>query len=676
VGKLVDREAKTPTDVKIGLDQIQRHCFVTGVTGSGKSNTMRHLVKELWQEKRIPFLVIEPVKSEYRMLKDTLGEDLRILQLGSPSEEFSLNPFDFERNLEGGLVMHIDNLKACFNATMGTYSSMPFILEDIIYKVYAQNGWDFSNNTNSIEATIRQVHKDIHPDTCIPRMSDMLPLVEESIQSFFPQQTDYGGSLLGAMRARISSMTRGAKGHLLDRPVTTLSTRDLLSKPCVVELGSFADNDEKAFVMALILIKIYEYRHSQDVLNRGKAPSGLEHVLIIEEAHRLLSKPAPAGEHSSSGRQKGVEVFSDMLAEIRSYGQGIVIVDQIPSKLTPDVLKNTDVKIAHRVVDKEDREVIGGTMNLDEEQIKDLARSGPGRATVYFSGLRQALRVQVPNTPLVKLDNDEAQDDLETEEGVRANHKPVVDEGKLLVEKRDRILLQQPRIALDSDERERAAIHAMRIIVVAMVAGTRVLGDLRPGLVQQLSEWFNVDSADACGLVLQEGVLRVADILKEMGCETAVSQNFAMLGMKLIREWVDGVEAVDAVAALKTQNYFMNLDPAGQEPGSASSLLDHLVRLLMVPLFGEEFNSTMERAILEFFEETQTSESMDELLTGYASRLAFGYGSAIPDSSLSNLKLCIFTKFSSDNERILTAAGFMMSFLRDRWRNFSEGDAK
>ena len=193
-------------------------------------------------------------------------------------------------------------------------------------------------------------------------------------------------------------MTRGAKGNVLDSTDNPISMSDLLKKPCVIELWPFTDNEEKAFIMALLMIKLYEYRQSLDLreYSDGQKDRPLEHVLVIEEAHRLLSKPQGGNEHTSNGKQKAVEFFADILAEIRSYGQGIVVVDQIPSKLIPDVLKNTDVKIAHRLADKEDREVLGGTMNLSSEQMKDVARLRPGEAVVYYGELRQAIKIKVP----------------------------------------------------------------------------------------------------------------------------------------------------------------------------------------------------------------------------------------------------------------------------------------
>ena len=394
IGDVIDHECETRQEVRIGYEQLKRHMFVTGATGAGKSTTMRQLLLNLYRpgaNEHIPFLVIEPVKREYRELKKWIPE-LQVITLGSEDCDVALSPFSVEQEL--GLIPHIDNLKAAFNASMGNYSSMPFILEDIIYKAYEECGWDLISGKSPFIDKFKEAGKNAH---VVPTMADLLPFVETSIHDFFgDKQSDYGNSLFGALRARISSMTRGAKGNVLNKVNNAVDMAVLLKKPCVIELWPFTDNEEKAFIMAIIMIKLYEYRQKVDILNKGNIDRPLEHVLVIEEAHRLLAKQQSAGEHSSSGRQKAVEFFADILAEIRSYGQGIVIVDQIPSKLIPDVLKNTDVKIAHRLADKEDREVIGGTMNLTKEQIGEVSRLKPGVGVVYYSGLRQAVKIKVP----------------------------------------------------------------------------------------------------------------------------------------------------------------------------------------------------------------------------------------------------------------------------------------
>lgn len=412
LGTLVDRNIQTDTSVWMDTSRLNRHLFVTGITGAGKSNTIRSLLLEL-ARLGIPFLVIEPVKSEYRHLNAELAQrykegtskfeciDVFSLSSSSETEKLVLNPFAFEvhpgEDMASALISHIDRLKAVFNASLGMYSSMPYILEEMIYKAYVNAGWNIETGENKYFEMARHalnLDKDSElRNLFLPRLSDLLSLVDEAIKGFFPKESDYGISLVGALKSRLNSLTRGAKGALLNQRLS-IPMQSLLERPCVIELEDFADNDEKAFVMALLLSRIYEFRS-------GHLANELKHVLIIEEAHRLLSKPPQSGEFSANSRGKSVEVFSDMLAEIRAYGQGIVIADQIPAKLVPDVIKNTDIKIVHRLMAKEDREAVGTAMNLNEKQIADLTRATPGMATVSFDGLYSAIRVKIRNVPLI-----------------------------------------------------------------------------------------------------------------------------------------------------------------------------------------------------------------------------------------------------------------------------------
>ena len=410
LGDLVDRNIKTTSPVWMDTFRLNRHLFVTGLTGAGKSNTVRSILLEL-ARLGIPFMVIEPVKSEYRLLNVELKErfkngeskfdGLDVFSLsGNGSEKLVLNPFAFEikpgEDMATALITHIDRLKAVFNSSLGMYSSMPYVLEEMIYKAYRNAGWDIETGKNKYFEIARQylgLKEDAElRNLFLPTLSELAGLVDEAIKEFFPDKSDYGISLVGALKSRLNSLSRGAKGLLLNQKLS-LPIQTLLKKPCVIELESFADNDEKAFIMALLLSRIYEFRS-------GKLANGLQHVLVIEEAHRLLAKPPQSGEHSANSRGKSVEVFSDMLAEIRAYGQGIVIADQIPAKLIPDVIKNTDIKIVHRLMAKEDRESVGTAMNLSEQQINDLNRATPGLATVSFDGLNNAIRVQIRNVPL------------------------------------------------------------------------------------------------------------------------------------------------------------------------------------------------------------------------------------------------------------------------------------
>ena len=410
LGNLVDRNIKTDTPVWMDTFRLNRHLFITGLTGAGKSNTVRSILLEL-ARLGIPFLVIETVKSEYRLLRKELERrykegtskfsHLDIFSLsGYGAEKLVLNPFAFEiragEEPATALISHIDRLKAVFNSSLGMYSSMPYILEEMIYKAYKNAGWNLETGKNVyFEKARKYLGLDENAEMrnyFLPTLSDLAGLVDEAIKSFFPDKSDYGISLVGALKSRLNSLSRGAKGLLLNQRLS-LPMQALLERPCVIELEAFADNDEKAFIMALLLSRIYEFRS-------GKLAKELKHVLVIEEAHRLLANPPQTGEYSANSRGKSVEVFSDMLAEIRAYGQGIVIADQIPGKLIPDVIKNTDIKIVHRLMAKEDREAVGTAMNLADSQINDLNRATPGLATVSFDGLNSAIRVQIRNVPL------------------------------------------------------------------------------------------------------------------------------------------------------------------------------------------------------------------------------------------------------------------------------------
>ena len=406
LGGLIDRTVnrKDSVDkmaaVRLGYDQLNKHCFVCGVTGSGKSTTMRTLLTELATHPQAPvnFMVIEPVKTEYRALANKKKLELIRFSPGRKGgEEFTLNPFSFPEGVS--LFSHLDFLKTAFNALLGSYSSMPFILEAVLCQAYKNKGWDLHTSENShMQSKLAVCHRkecrrQIR-ESFMPCISDMVDLVDGILDQFFGEErSDYRISLKGALKARLNSLTASHKGALLNHP-DSRSFSELLNKNVLIELEAFADNEEKSFIMALLLGRIYEHRQ-MEYQNGLLESNKLRHVVVLEEAHRLLTKTEGKGELQASPRSKAVEIFSDMLAEVRAYGQGMIIVDQIPSKLTPEVMKNTEVKIAHRLLSKDDREAVGATMNLSKEQIEDLARHDAGEATMYFGNLINAMHVKI-----------------------------------------------------------------------------------------------------------------------------------------------------------------------------------------------------------------------------------------------------------------------------------------
>lgn len=371
-------------------DLLQKHLFTCGVTGSGKTTTCMGLLRALG----LPFMVIEPAKTEYRQMLEILPR-LKIFTLGSEMiSPFRINPFEF--NPGSNLLTHIDNLKSVFSAAFPMYAAMPFILEEAIIEVYQEKGWELSTSTNiylhghsTIETNSESPENNERFFDFLPTLQDLYEKIDDVVtRKQYAQELTMNYS--AALKARISSLLAGSKGLMLNtRRSTPMAT--LLTQPVVLELKYIGDDEEKCFLMGLLLSAIYEYRESY-----SRPGSPLEHVLLIEEAHRLLRRvPDFVSPEVGNTRGKAVETFSNVISEIRTLGQGMIVVDQIPSKLAQDVIKNTNMKIVHRTLAKDDRDYVGSTMNLTDEQSRELSLLGVGQAVLHREGMDKAFLVQI-----------------------------------------------------------------------------------------------------------------------------------------------------------------------------------------------------------------------------------------------------------------------------------------
>jgi DNA helicase HerA-like ATPase len=365
-------------------DLLQKHLFVCGVTGSGKTNTCMGLLRNL----DLPFMVIEPAKTEYRqMLADM--PNLKVFTLGGETvSPFRINPFEFSPGCN--LLTHVDNLKSVFSAAFPMYAAMPYILEEAIIGVYQDKGWELATSTNVyLHGAATQSDVDLRFYDFLPTMQDLFEKIDDVVsgKEYALEQTmNYSA----ALKARISSLLTGSKGLMLNtRRSTPMET--LLGEHVVLELKHIGDDEEKCFLMGLILSAIYEYREEH-----ARPGEVLNHVLLIEEAHRLLRRvPDYVSPEVGNTRGKAVETFSNVISEIRTLGQGVVVVDQIPSKLTQDVIKNTNMKIVHRTLAKDDRDYVGSAMNLTDAQSRELSLLEVGRAVIHREGMDKAFLVQI-----------------------------------------------------------------------------------------------------------------------------------------------------------------------------------------------------------------------------------------------------------------------------------------
>jgi hypothetical protein len=368
----------------IEKDDLTRHALIVGVTGGGKTNTLKSMLSSLWCTEttlnRTPFLVIESAKREYWELRNLKGfEDLTVFTLGAESADgsvrYRLNPFEVQIGVS--LQTHIDYLLSTFNAAFEMYPPMPFVLETAVYAIYSDRGWNIFDNKND------------YGFTEYPTLSDLYNKIDVVVDSL-GYYKELQSNLKASLHARIHSLMIGGKGAMLDTR-RSIPIGSLLSKPVIMELEDIGDDNTKSFVIGMLLVQLYEYRKSIQEGTKTK----LSHVLVVEEAHRLLRKVTETGDGANT-RIKSVEFFCNMLAEIRTYGQGIIVSDQIPTKLAPDLLKNTNLKIVHRTVAFEDRDAIGKTMNMDEQQIDSLSCLERGYAAIYSEGDNRSKYVKVP----------------------------------------------------------------------------------------------------------------------------------------------------------------------------------------------------------------------------------------------------------------------------------------
>jgi DNA helicase HerA-like ATPase len=376
LGTVLDRSRFEAGPFTVSHSTLNRHTFVCGATGSGKSQTTRTLLEKLAIE-GIPWLVIEPAKSEYSRMHGRLEgiAPVTVIRPGAPNDVAAcLNPLQPEEGFP--IQAHIDMVRALFATAFEAQEPFPQILAKALQRVYEDCGWDLVLSASAIPGRTPSI-------PTLGMLQDAARTVVETI--------GYGEQVMrdvrGFIDVRVGSLRLGATGKFFEggHPI---DMGDLLSKHVVLAIEDVANNDDKAFLIGAVVIRLVEHLRLRAAKERI---DGLRHVTVIEEAHRLL-RNVP----NDSPAAKNVEIFAEMLAEIRAYGEGIVIAEQIPSKVIPDVIKNTALKIVHRLPAQDDREQVGATMNLTDKQSRYIVTLEPGTAAAFADGMDAPILMRVP----------------------------------------------------------------------------------------------------------------------------------------------------------------------------------------------------------------------------------------------------------------------------------------
>jgi len=378
LGKIYHMGKEEAAGLILNRQAMASHTFITGSTGTGKSNAVYHLLDEIIKNGQTTFLVVEPAKGEY---KNVFGNCTDVQVFGTNPRETPLlrmNPFAFPENIH--ILEHIDRLVEIFNACWPMYAAMPAVLKDAIERSYQKVGWDLRNSESE---------KGVFPTFF--DLLDILPGVIEESHYSKDTQSDY----VGALCTRVKSLTNGIYGSVLCAE-DALSDAEMFDQNVIVDLSRVGSMETKSLLMGILVMKLQEYRMCSSGMN-----SRLRHVTVLEEAHNLLRKTS--AEQSQEGANlhgKSVEMLANAIAEMRTYGEGFIIADQAPGLLDMSVIRNTNTKIILRLPDEEDRKLVGKSAALKEAQIDELSKLPLGVAAVYQNEWPEAVLCKIEAYPM------------------------------------------------------------------------------------------------------------------------------------------------------------------------------------------------------------------------------------------------------------------------------------
>lgn len=378
LGKIYHMGKEEAAGLILNRQAMASHTFITGSTGTGKSNAVYHLLDEITKNGQTTFLVVEPAKGEY---KNVFGNCTDVQVFGTNPRETPLlrmNPFAFPENIH--ILEHIDRLVEIFNACWPMYAAMPAVLKDAIERSYQKVGWDLRNSES--ETGVFPTFFDL---------LDILPGVIEESHYSKDTQSDY----VGALCTRVKSLTNGIYGSVLCAE-DALTDEALFDRNVIVDLSRVGSMETKSLLMGILVMKLQEYRMCSSGMN-----SRLRHVTVLEEAHNLLRKTSAEQSQEGANLQgKSVEMLANAIAEMRTYGEGFIIADQAPGLLDMSVIRNTNTKIILRLPDEEDRKLVGKSAALKEAQIDELSKLPLGVAAVYQNEWPEAVLCKIEAYPM------------------------------------------------------------------------------------------------------------------------------------------------------------------------------------------------------------------------------------------------------------------------------------
>lgn len=362
IGKIFNMGKITEKVMQLSKKSMAMHTFITGSTGSGKSNTIYEMLDQL-DIVGVKFMIIEPAKGEY---KNVFGNRNNVTVLGTNpnySELLRINPFKFPKSIH--VLEHVDRLIEIFNVCWPMYAAMPAVLKDAVLSAYEDCGWDLVESVNRISDELFPTFADLE--------RELWTVIENSAYS-----DELKGNYIGSLVTRIKSLTNGLNGQIFVSD--EIDNKLLFDENVIIDLSRIGSLETKSLIMGILVMRLNEYRMSEATEMNSK----LKHVTVLEEAHNILKRVSTEqNSESSNVSGKSVEMLSNAIAEMRTYGEGFIIADQSPNAVDVSAIRNTNTKIIMRLPDEVDRRLAGKAAALKDEQLDEIAKLPKGVAVVY-----------------------------------------------------------------------------------------------------------------------------------------------------------------------------------------------------------------------------------------------------------------------------------------------------
>jgi len=320
------------------LKDLNRHIFLGGSTGSGKTTLALHIIRQL-HKKDIPFIIIDWEKS-YRDLAQEF-DDVEVYTVGRDINPIHFNILDVPPGITK--AEYTKGLVNLFGEDFLSGAGSDYILLKQLEVVFNEN--DKPTFADLKESFLQQMQKDMGPRG---RLAGRAGLWKETVLRIL--------SFLGLKDSSSANVLHTNKHYPIEK---------LFNKKIVLEFGGVKNKADRKFIIHCLLNWISLYND-----HRGIASEELKQVIIFEEFHNLCLK------------SKEDNMVSSLFRECRKYGLGLIAIDQTPSEIPNAIFANCNVKISFALGTNQDISAMAKAMNLQFDERDFLGMLETGQAII------------------------------------------------------------------------------------------------------------------------------------------------------------------------------------------------------------------------------------------------------------------------------------------------------